>query len=83
MKRFKGFKGFKGILFIMFLLCVLYLFTRSKGVVEYFSFLKKPHLSDGDTIYIKTVNDKYVTSCAACFPIDANIDNRCKKNFMC
>ena len=72
-------KRFKQILFIVFALFVLHLF--SGGVVEYFSFpfLKKPHLTDGDTIYVKTIDNKYITSCAACFPIDANIDNRCKK----
>lgn len=52
----------------------------SKNVENFsFPFLLKPHLSDGDDIYIKTFEGKYVTSCPNCLPLDANIINRCKK----
>jgi hypothetical protein len=45
--------------------------------VETFSFIAKPHLSDGDTVYVKTIEGKYITVCNACSPKNANIYNRC------
>lgn len=76
MKRFKWGKWVKQTAVVILLLWVLWVFKPLKSM-ESFSFLAKPHLVDGDAIYIKTSNGKYLTSCDACFPKDANIDNRC------
>jgi hypothetical protein len=72
-------KRFKQVLLVVLVMFVLSLFYGVSVENFSFPFLAKPHLTDGDTIYIKTIDGKYITSCAACFPNDANIDNRCKK----
>jgi len=50
----------------------------SMFTLESFSFLAKPTLTDGDVVYVKTIDDKYITACKSCFPKNANIYNRCK-----
>lgn len=77
-ERVKWFGRFKQIVLVLFILFIVWLF---KSPIENFSFpfLAKPHLTDGDAVYIKSVDGKYLSSCKGCFPKDSNIDNRCTK----
>lgn len=72
-------KRFKQIVFVVFVVFLLSLFKSRIHENFSFPFLTKPHLTDGDSIYVKTSDGKYITSCNACFPRDANIENRCTK----
>jgi hypothetical protein len=52
------------------------------GHVEHYSsdfpFLTQPHIDNGDKIYIKTLDGKYLSSCV-CKTNDANIKNACTR----
>jgi hypothetical protein len=69
------------ILITLVALALFVVYFPKQHVKERFSFpfLAKPHLSDLDKIYIKTVDGKYITSCPNCLPKDANITNKCTK----
>ena len=71
MKRFKK--------LIIIIIVVFMIILIKFQTIEQFSFISKPHIDDKDTVYVKTLDGKYITSCDSCFPIDANIDNRCSK----
>lgn len=67
---------------VIIMITIYYITINNKGgckSIEQFQFLSKPHIKDKDKIFIKTKDDKYVTSCANCIPKDMNIQNRCKK----
>jgi hypothetical protein len=69
------------ILLFIFMVAIFKSWESNNLQKEHFSFpfLAKPHIKDGDKIYIKTVDGKYLTSCSNCSPRDANIYNKCKK----